>query len=437
MRRKALILVLGLIYAFSLGSLKAEQIKEKSKGKLSLRECIRISLDNSPDIKIGNEGKIYAQEEINEYRSFYWPKISFSTNTLLEERAVYSYSSNINARWKIFDMGRRAFALEKVEEDYLSSQWQERLICQEAIYGTASTYIQRVRCEEIYLLAKEILEEEERRLEIIKARSEEGFVPKLDVINVEAEIRQMQIFFSNTFSELKISKSLLNHAMGFDLERPTQIEGINHCQWIALIDKYSDVKDCFKRALLNRLDYKIAECSLKAEEMGLERMRAEAGPELFLETSYRLPIKSTNEGNNFSTGLILDMPLFEGGLKKARIEKVKARVKIAQFEIEKLKREIFKQIADIHEKLKNLQEELGLQEEKFSFLSENLEAQKALYNNGISDIIKLNDAHSDYVSCRLKLSQIRSDILFSFLLLLREMGEIEVITGDFAVTKSD
>ena len=154
-----LICLLSLICVF-VDSPIAQGIKRDTKGKLSLHECIRISLTNSLDVKIGEEKEREAQEWTNEYRAAYWPKISLLAECPFDEESMdYSYSSNINARWEIFDKGRRSFAIEKAEKDYLSSQWQKRFIRQDMIYRTASAYIQKARCEKICHLAKEILTE--------------------------------------------------------------------------------------------------------------------------------------------------------------------------------------------------------------------------------------------------------------------------------------
>ncbi|MBL7170821.1 MAG: TolC family protein [Candidatus Omnitrophica bacterium] len=396
--------------------------------KLSLDECIRISLTNSDEVKIGNEKERDAREGVNEYRAPYWPKISFTSEALLEERMEYSYSNNIKARWAVFDSGKRSVGLKKAEQDYLSSQWQEKFISQEVIFSTASAYIQMARCEEICLLSQEVLAEEKRRLKIVEAKSEEGIVPKLDVVTIEAEIRQAQISLSKARSDLKTSRVLLNHAMGLDMDKVIEIEEIDPPWWNALIDKYMDIKDCFNKAFLNRIDYKIAACKLEREQANLKEVGAEAGPKIFLDAGYYpSSIQSTEKSSNFVSGLTLDIPLFEGGLRKAQIERAKAQVEIVKFERQKLKKEIYKEIAGTYEKLRNLQEGLRLQEEKLSLLSKKLEAQESLYNEGMTDINNLNDANQDYVNCRLKLTELKCDILLSFLLLLREIGVVEVI----------
>ncbi|GEM_PF-4270976 len=430
-----LICLLSLIYVFVDSPIAQGR---DTKDKLSLHECIRISLTNSLDVKIGEEKEREAQEWTNEYRAAYWPKISLLAECPLDEKSMdYSYSSNINAKWEIFNKGRRSFAIEKTEKEYLSSQWQRRFIRQDMIHNTISAYVQRDQCEEICLLAKDVLAEEERRLKIVKARSEEGFVPEIDVVSVEAEIRQAQIALSKAISELKISGFSLNHAMGIDINSTIEIEDIDYFWWNALIEEYKDIKDCFKMTFLNRLDYKIAECNLKAKKANLKKACAEAWPKLFLETKYYPPIQSTKEPDNFTVGLTLDIPLFEGGLKKSQIKRAKVQVRIAQLEIQRLKKRIYKQVVDVHEKLRDLQIELCLQKEKLFFISKNLKAQKSLYNASMSDINKLNDAHHDYTVCRLKINQLKGDILLSFLLLLREIGKAEVFAGDLAVTKPD
>ena len=426
-----LICLLSLIYVFVDSPIAQGR---DAKDKLSLHECIRISLTNSLDVKIGEEKEREAQEWTNEYRAAYWPKISLLAECPLDEKSMdYSYSSNINAKWEIFNKGRRSFAIEKTEKEYLSSQWQRRFIRQDMIHNTIFAYVQRDQCEEICLLAKDVLAEEGRRLKIVKARSEEGFVPEIDVVSVEAEICQAQIALSKAISELKISGFLLNHAMGIDINSTIEIENIDYLWWDALIEEYKDIEDCFKMTFLNRLDYKIAECNQKAKEANLKRVCAEAWPKLSLETKYYPPIQSTKEPDNFTVGLTLDIPLFEGGLKKTQIKRAKAQVRIAQLEIQRLKKRIDKQVVNAHEKLRNLQEERLLQEEMLSLLSQSLEAEKSLYDAGRSDINKLNDAHQDYVSCRLKLSQLKGDILLSFLLLLKKTEKIEAITEDLVL----
>ncbi|MCD5391102.1 TolC family protein, partial [candidate division NPL-UPA2 bacterium] len=351
MRRAILTCLMLLIYIL-IDEPGAQVLGEGSKDKLSLRDCIKIALTNSPEVEIGRESVRDAREGIRESQAAYWPKVSFATKVAFEEKEGDSCWSEISARWDIFDKGKRASALKKAE-DYLSSQWQKRLISQEIIYRTADAYIRRLHAEERYLLAKEVLAWEERRKETVKAKSEEGLVPKLDVVSVEIEIHQAQISLAKAFSDLKMKGFLLNYAMGLDMDKAVEIEEINYPRWKVLIDEYEKIEDCFKRAFLNRLDYKIAGSKLRAAEANLKSARAEAGPDIFLETHYGFPPQSGAENGDFFIGLTLDLPLFDGGLRKARIERAKAQVKIAQLEREMLKRKIYKQIANAHEKLKN------------------------------------------------------------------------------------
>jgi len=425
MKKMALVCILGLIYILCPPG--AEAAKEDLKDKISFQNCIRVSLANSPEAKIAKEIETDAREAINERQAAYWPGISFMAKALFEEKEGDSYPSSIGVRWDIFDKGRRRFALKAAEEDYLSSQWQERLIYQDVIHRTASAYIRRALCEEVCLLAEEVLSEEKRRLGIVKTRSKKGLVSELDVVSIEAEVREAQIVLSKASSERRISISSLNHAMGIDIDEPIRIEKIEHIWWNKMIDEYKNIKVCFEKAFLGRMDYKIIECKLRVKEVNLKSVRAKAWPNIFLEAGYYLSGQSSEESGDFNAGLALDIPLFEGGLRKAQIKRAETQVRIVPLEKEMMENQIYEQVIAAHEKLQNLQEELRLQDEKLSFLSKSLEAEKSLYDAGMSDIGKLNDARQEYVSHKLKLTQIKYDILADFLLLLRAIGETEII----------
>ena len=176
-------------------------------------------------------------------------------------------------------------------------------------------------------------------------------------------------------------------------------------------------------------------CELKAEEANLRVVCAETMPMITLEVGYCTGIRSWEESEDFNAELALSIPLFEGGLRKAQFEKAKSQVNSARFQVEWLKKAIYEQAADAHEGLRNLQEELHLQEEKISLLSKKLEAEKNLYEVGVSDIERFNNARQDYVSHRSKLSNLRHDILLRFLLLLKQIGKIETIIKDFPLRR--
>ncbi len=434
MKRIVSICVLSLICVLT-GDPGVQALEECPEGRLSLSDCIRISLANSDEIKIVEEKRRCAREEINEYRAAYWPSISFVAKALFETEEDCSYPCGIDAGWDIFDRGSRSFAVRRAAEDYLSSRWQERLICQEMIYHTASAYVRMARCRETYLLASEALSEEVRCLEIIRAKSGKGLVSGLDAVSVEAEVCQARIALSKWHSKLKRSKFSLNHAMGVNIDKPIEIEEMDHIRWSELVDRYKEIESCLEKVLLSRLDYKIAGCKLKANEANLGMVCVEAGPRITLDAGYYVDTQSGGESGDFSAGLVLDISLLDGGLRKAQIEKAKSQVNSARFQIERLKKAIREQVTDVHEGLRNLQDELYLQEKKLSLLFKSLEGEKSLYEAGVSDIGKLNDARQDYVSHRLKLSSLRYDILLSFLLLLKQIGKIEIITKDIQLTK--
>ena len=434
MKRIVSICVLSLMCVLTNG-LGVQALEERPKGKLSLSDCIRISLANSHEVKIVKERQRRAREDVNEYRAAYWPSISFVAKALFETEEDCSYPGGIDAGWDIFDRGSRSFAVERAEGNYLSSRWQERLICQEMVYHTSSAYVRWVRCREAYLLAGEALSEEVRCLETIRAKSEKGLVPRLDAVSVEAEVYQAQIALSKRHSELKRSKFSLNNAMGVNIDKPIEIEEINHIRWSELVNRYKEIESYLEKAFLNRLDYKIAGCKLKANEANFKMVYVEAGPRITLEAGYYVDTQSGEESGDFSAELVLDISLLDGGLRKAQIEKAKSHVHSARLEMERLKKVIRKQVTELHEELWNLQDELYLQEKKLLLLSKSLEGEKSLYEAGVSDIERLNNARQDYVSHRAKLSSLRYDILLSFLLFLKQLGEVETITEDIQLTK--
>lgn len=408
------------------GSADARGAVENSPDKLNLRECIRISLANSTEIKIGEKSENYARKEIDDHRAAYWPNIFLTAETFVSREMNGSCPVAVNARWDLFNRGKRFFERNKAEECYLASQWQRKLIVQEMVCRTAAAYILRMQYQEEYKILAEGLAQEEKRLETVMARSEEGIVPELDVVNVEAQICKTKIELSKAFSKIKKYRFLLNNAMGLDINKTVEIEGINYFYWDALMDEYSDIKKCLEEAFLCRPDYKIAGYNLEADREDLNIARAETRPLLFLKTGYYLHTPSGGD-NDLNVNVVLDVPLFEGGRKKARIEKANIQVEIAMLEKKALEEKIYKNITYIHEEMINLKQELCFREERRNLLLKNLEAQKSLYNAGMNDIDKLNDAHQDYMTSRLELNRVKIDMLSKFLAFLLETGEIDII----------
>jgi outer membrane protein len=182
-----------------------------------------------------------------------------------------------------------------------------------------------------------------------KVMNENGFVEKLDVDKAEVQLTNFQIQKQNTATTIANGFTLLKFLLGIPAT-----DSISLTSQFSEADLKGGVPMDIEYSYKNRYDYQSLEIQKQLNDFDIKRYQAAYYPTLKLNGAYQKNAANntydlfTKTGTWFTTsyiGLSLDVPIFEGFAKNARLKKARLTSILTTDQMENLKLNIGQQVA--------------------------------------------------------------------------------------------
>jgi len=426
-----------LIFAFFMTVFASpEQYKEGTlPGSFSIEKCVEIALENSPLILIA-EGSVRKSElDVGDARAGYLPDINLSGGYYLNETYnAFSWNSNhydlaLSASMKPFSSGRTYLDIERSDANLMSSREGYRLTRMNLIMEVIRGYYNLLMASQMLDLRKGTLEQKEYQLEFSKAQFELGMVPRADTLKARAALEGARVNLHEANGELLIGTAELNEIMGLDLDFPISIEDVEVKK--LNIPEFDSV---LTLAYSNRPDIKQQESSISASKYNMMIAWLNRLPTLTLSGGYSLnaerfafedlPLNRINwdDNSDWSVGMVLSFPIFDGGVKSRAIRKANIDLNNVRLGYENLKRQAKLEVKSAHINLENASKKIELTERQVASAQESYEAALGRYKNGLAPITEVMDAEVALTQGKVNFINSKYDFLEAEALLKRAIG---------------
>jgi len=404
-------------------------------GSFSVEKCVEIALENSPLILIA-EGSVRKSElDVGDARAGYLPDINLSGGYYLNETYnAFSWNSNhydlaLSASMKPFSSGRTYLDIERSDANLMSSREGYRLTRMNLIMEVIRGYYNLLMASQMLDLRKGTLEQKEYQLEFSKAQFELGMVPRADTLKARAALEGARVNLHEANGELLIGTAELNEIMGLDLDFPISIEDVEVKK--LNIPEFDSV---LTLAYSNRPDIKQQESSISASKYNMMIAWLNRLPTLTLSGGYSLnaerfafedlPLNRINwdDNSDWSVGMVLSFPIFDGGVKSRAIRKANIDLNNVRLGYENLKRQAKLEVKSAHINLENASKKIELTERQVASAQESYEAALGRYKNGLAPITEVMDAEVALTQGKVNFINSKYDFLEAEALLKRAIG---------------
>jgi len=294
---------------------------------LTWDDCLYKSRKNHPDL-------ISAEEKVKQDKaarvitgSALYPQIGASldwarTKTTTEKD---SYSLGASATQIIFNAFKTANDLKAASENIRASQYNYRFISSEVRHRLRTAFINLLKTQELAKIAEDIAKIRRDNLILITLRYEAGIEHKGALLTAEANLTQAKFEIIQAKRELEVSQRELLKEMGRAEFYPVRVKGE-----LKIKIPTKEGPD-FETLAKNNPSLGKLNAQTNAASFGIKSKKADFFPEITAsagadKTSAGWP----PEDDQWDIGLGLSIPIFEGGLKKAEVDKAKALYKQAQ-----------------------------------------------------------------------------------------------------------
>jgi len=242
------------------------------------------------------------------------------------------------------------------------------------------------------------------RVKILKdnttALNQNGFAEKIDVDRLEVSYNNLNTEKEKTLRLMELSEVMLKFQMGYDLAQPITLT--DNLDKAIDADALQNVVSNDKPDPSKRPEFMVLQSQQKLNEYDLKRYRLSYMPTLvgygLLATQFQKNQLDFNKNSWFALsyiGATLNMPIFDGLQKNARVQQAKINLLKIQNTFNQLKQAIDMEAQSTAVAYKNAVSSLQTQKKNIELARNIFEVTKKKYEQGIGSSLEVNTAEND------------------------------------------
>jgi outer membrane protein len=382
-------------------------------GKYTLPALIRHALKNNPRIRIAGKDIETETYGIDSAKADRMPKIDLGggatryrydmpltpvviipplgpgTEFPVFRRTVYD--TGLSFKLPLFRGGRLYRGVNVAEMKKAVAQDNYRMSRQELVYNVSSVYYKIAQLDRLLLANDASVRQFETHKRNVEISFKAGTVPKLDLLKTDVELahaRENRLLVKNNLTS---TYELLKTLIGVD----DQAEEISIAHEEQMNESYPALEESLTKAFVQRSDYKaLAKKKLISEER-IKIAQGKRLPDIFAAAQYGgMAGSDTGFKENWYYGLRLTVPILDGGLITAEINKEKVELEKIKEEERSLKLSITREVRDAHLSIENAQERIDVTEKAIESAKESVRVEFLRYDTGAGTSQDVIDART-------------------------------------------
>ncbi len=422
-------------------SLTASAIPEQLKNlqNLSLEEVINIALEYNPITKAAWRQARAAAGQLNVSRSLYYPSITvngefnryqsdFVGTPIKVLDTTYGLSASVD--YLLFNFGGRYSQVQEAKYALLVADLSQNSTIQNMILEVEQAYYQYLGAKAMYDAALKSLEDAKTNLEAAQERNSNGLATIADVLQAKANYSQAQLTVESTNGQIQITQGGLVTAMGIPANIQVSVGSLPEHVNVPEIKKTID--GLMKEAEEHRPDLAAARAQALQAQTHVNTVLASGLPSLVangtVSRTYLYTPPSNPYYDQWSTGIQLQIPLFNGFSTAYGVFAAKEQAKAARQQLENVKQQVSFQVWSSYYTLKTAQQQLVTSEDFLTSAQQSEEVALGRYREGVGDILSLLNAQTTLASARAQEVQARANWFIAMAQLAYDTG---VLTPEY------
>lgn len=412
---------------------------------MSLGRALNLALANSPTLDAAEHGLRAADQQVREAWGTLMPNISatasYQRNLKLQQIFLpaqffdpnapagavtpitvgqqNNWSAGLNVSQKLFEAG--TFIGVGAAGRYKALQL-------EMVRGTAQQVVTRVReayfgallAEEELRLTEQSIARVRRSLDDTRAMNRAGLASDYEVLRLEVQLANLEATLERARNAVSAAKRQVMIEIGLDLNTPIALEGrLNEIDlqrpaandaanqellrlagaWGMVSESIDQVVDV---AMRRRTDLRQLRSNVELEEARLGVERAEFLPKLSVFSNYNIAAQQDGRPDFFGTnqnrvttaaaGLQVEIPIFNGFARMARVEQAEATVRQREAELGRAELQTRHQVQTLLDNVREARHRADAQRGAVVQARRGYEIASAEYREGIGSQLQLTDA---------------------------------------------
>lgn len=413
---------------------------------LSLEDCIRIALTNSPSVKKYKNLVKHANAILGQSKASYFPSLNLGTgyygkfnNNDGNSTSDNSYGLNASLSQLIFSFGKVGTKIKKAKLNKIAADFDLNYEIIKTIFNVKTNYYAVLAATANMKVQEANISVNERQYQQTKAYFEEGLKSKIDLVNAEVYLSDAKINYVTAQNTYDAAVIALNNSMyiqsspKYSIEKLESFNFANKYAEVALKNFDQDLVKKFKAPDLaegasyqtsvqknelidinykvEKFPYTLNESIALAKEnrpdlhsyvavrdalrQELKYQRIQYLPDLKAKGTYGLNAANTMS-NSFQVAGTLDFASINAMDIKYKIEEAKANLDVADNAIDKMEKDIYFSVQTAYVNMVQLEKKIPLTEVSVKQTFENLELAMGRYEVGLGNFLEVQDAIVNY-----------------------------------------
>jgi outer membrane protein len=387
--------------------------------RLTLAEAHRLAIQNNPQLTAAKLNAAAAYEVPVEYRSSYSPNVYTSLTGVgadagsrlaaggLNNPVVYNrIGSGLSVSQMITDFGRTGNLVAMADLRAKAQDQVTEATRAQILLATDRAYFSVLRAQSVLKVAQQTVAARQLVFDQVTALEQSKLKSLLDVSFAGVNLADAKLLLSQSLNDVKAAQADLANALGLPNETafalseeplpdamPDRIDGLVRQ---ALTDR-PEVRDL-------RLEQSAAERFVKAEHALYYPTVGVVGTAGFVPTG-----QEAIPGRYGAVGVNVTIPIFNGGLYKARTMEARLRAQAVVQNINDLENRITRDVRVAYLSAVTAYDRVGLTDQLLKQARLALELAQSRYDLGLSSIVELSQAQLNLTSAQIANTTARYD----------------------------
>ncbi len=424
--KKFTVYILSFILLTSpLSSIFAQENILQNK-KLTLEDCINLTLQNNPEIAASYSTQEAQKSQLKQSKSGYFPQVNGSAGysrsnantTAGNSGTSNNYSASVNASQLIYDFGQTSSSVGIQEKSYQSSVQNTISLINDKIYALKVAYFGVLSAEESENVYKQSVEQYTEQLKRAKAFYEVGTYPKIDVTSAQVNLNDAKLNLLTAQNLVKTKRQELLNVIGINDANPTFTLEMD--KTLPAFDL--TLEEALETANKNRPDLLSKQLQVESARQNVTLSKTGYAPTLTANGSYAWSGNEFPLYDRWSAGASLNVPIFSGLSTYNKVEQSKQNLQTAYHNLTSLQQQVLLDVKTAYLSLNNAKERIPVAELTQKQAKESYDLAVGRYKVGVGNYIEVKDAETSYSKAKLSYIQAVFDYNLAVAKLKNSMG---------------
>ncbi|MGH8444732.1 MAG: TolC family protein, partial [Solimonas sp.] len=347
-----------------------------------------------------------------------------------EVPAQTRYGPGVSLSYLLLDFGTRGGTIDQAAAQRLATEYSRNQTLQDVVLTVESNYYTVIGSAALVDANQRALDESQANLDAARTKYQAGLATVADVYQAEAAQAAAQLTLQQSQGSYRIAQGQLAAAAGYSPDAMLQLVDWNPEQQKIELPA-QPLSDLLASARTARPELLASQASEQAASGAVRAARGSALPTLrFNGSAGQTRIIDGAKTEQYSAGLTLNVPIFQGFALRAAIDQARASLEGARASTDSLRLAVEQQVWTAYQTVQTAHGSLDASRAQLESAQRAADAIRARYKNGLSSILEVLTTESTLAQARVVRIQAFLDWYLALATLAHDTGGLRAAGDD-------